>query len=276
MTTLLEILTKGTAYLEKKSVDSPRLTMELMVAHSLKMQRMQLYLEFERPLTDEELAPLRAMLKRRGEREPLQHILGSVEFYDRDFICDARALIPRPETEELVAHILKLKLPENPKILDLCTGSGVIGLSLKGELPSAQVTLADISSEALALAQENATSLQLDVEIIESDLFQNIDGAYDLIVCNPPYVSSNFTVETEVTHDPDISLFSGEDGLDFIRNFVPQALSYLKPNGFVALEIGYDQAEAVSALLTQEGYINVEVKSDIEGVPRFPIASSPA
>ncbi len=275
MTTLLETLTKGTAYLENKGVDSPRLTMELMVAHSLKMQRMQLYLEFERPLTDEELAPLRAMLKRRGEREPLQHILGSVEFYRRDFICDARALIPRPETEELVAHILKLKLPENPKILDLCTGSGVIGLSLKGELPSAQVTLADISSEALALAQENTNELQLEVEIIESDLFQNIDAAYDLIVCNPPYVSSNFSVEAEVAHDPGIALFSGEDGLDFIRDFVPQALTHLKPSGYVALEIGFDQAEAVSALLRQENYTHVEVKSDMEGVPRFPIARNP-
>ena len=272
MTTLLEILTKGTSYLEKKGVDSPRLTMELMVAHTLKMKRMQLYLEFERPLAEDELTPLRAMLKRRGEREPLQHILGEVEFYENTFLCDARALIPRPETEELVDHISKLNLPESPRILDLCCGSGVIGLSLKHKFPESRVTLADISEDALALTTENANKLNLQVETLHSDLFSGITDKYDLIVCNPPYVSSEFEVSEEVKHDPALALFSGKDGLDFLRVFIPEALNHLQPKGQVALEIGYDQAEQVTSLLTNAGYSSVKVLSDLEGVARFPLA----
>ena len=272
MTTLLEILTKGTNYLEKKSVDSPRLTMELMVAHVLKMKRMQLYLEFERPLTDEELTPLRTMLKRRGDREPLQHILGEVEFYGRTFRSDARALIPRPETEELVDYVMLLELPEAPRILDLCSGSGVIGLTLKAELPDADVVLADISKEALALSRENAETLGLPIDFYHSDLFSGVSGTFDLIVCNPPYVAENFKISPEVTHDPALALFSGNDGLDFIRQLLPAARDFLTPNGQIALEIGYDQGTAVTELLKNVGYQNIRIESDMEEIPRFPIA----
>jgi len=274
MTTLLEILTKGTSYLEKKGVDSPRLTMELMVAHVLEMQRMQLYLEFERPLAEEELTPLREMLKRRGEREPLQHILGTVEFYGRPFISDHRALIPRPETEELVDYALQLPLPEAPRILDLCSGSGVIGLTLKAEIPEAEVTLADISDDALSLSRENSDKLGLEVTFVTSDILSGVSGAFDLVICNPPYVADNFPISPEVRHDPALALFSGNDGLDFIRKLIPEARQHLSPNGYIVLEVGYDQGEIVANILKEASYQEVRVECDIDEIPRFPIAKA--
>ena len=273
MTTVLDTLKKGTAYLEKKGVDSPRLTMELLAAHVLKLQRMELYLEFDRPLLEPELEKLRELIKKRGERIPLQHILGTVEFYGREFICDERALIPRPETEELIAYTLKLALPSPLEILDLCSGSGIIGLTLKAELgEDAQVTLADISPTTLSLARENAQKLELEVELLHSDAFDGIEGVYDLIICNPPYVSTDMELEAELCYDPDLALFSGEDGLDLLRSIIPEAKSFLKDGGALALEIGYDQSAKVQTLLEQEGYKNIQVLEDMEKILRFPIA----
>ena len=272
MTTLLETLTKGTAYLEKKGVDSPRLTMELLLAHALKMKRMQLYLEFEKPLTEQELTILRELLKKRGERIPLQHIIGSVDFYGREFLCDARALIPRPETEELIAFILKLDLPNPLSILDLCSGSGIIGLTLKAELGAeATITLADLSSDALSLSRENAEKLGLEAQFIESDCFDNITESYDLIVCNPPYVADGFEISAEVQHDPALALFSGKDGLDLIRKIIPKSTKHLNPEGWLALEIGHDQSNQLETLLNPE-FKNITVYSDMENIPRFPVA----
>ena len=272
MTTLLETLTKGTAYLEKKGVDSPRLTMELLLAHALKMKRMQLYLEFEKPLTEQELTILRELLKTRGERIPLQHIIGSVDFHGREFLCDARALIPRPETEELIAFILKLDLPNPLSILDLCSGSGIIGLTLKAELGAeATITLADLSSDALSLSRENAEKLGLEAQFIESDCFDNITESYDLIVCNPPYVADGFEISAEVQHDPALALFSGKDGLDLIRKIIPKSTKHLNPEGWLALEIGHDQSNQLETLLNPE-FKNITVYSDMENIPRFPVA----
>ena len=272
MTTLLETLTKGTAYLEKKGVDSPRLTMELLLAHALKMKRMQLYLEFEKPLTEQELTILRELLKKRGEKIPLQHIIGSVDFHGREFLCDARALIPRPETEELIAFILKLDLPNPLSILDLCSGSGIIGLTLKAELGAeATITLADLSSDALSLSRENAEKLGLEAQFIESDCFDNITESYDLIVCNPPYVADGFEISAEVQHDPALALFSGKDGLDLIRKIIPKSTKHLNPEGWLALEIGHDQSNQLETLLNPE-FKNITVYSDMENIPRFPVA----
>lgn len=273
MTTLLDTLTKGTAYLENKGVDSPRFTMELLAAHALAMKRMQLYLEFDRPLEEKELEVLRDLLKKRGERIPLQHLLGNVEFLGREFKTDERALIPRPETEELVSHVLKLDLPENPRVLDLCSGSGVIGISLKAELgEGAQVTLADISPATLSLARENAETLGVDVELVHSDLFDELEETFDLIVCNPPYVSSEVELEPELAHDPDLALFSGVDGMDHLKKIIPTAYRFLNKGGVLALEIGYDQKDAVNGLLSETGYEQIEFLEDMEKIPRFPIA----
>src|SRR5438445_7639498 len=159
--TVLQVLQATTAYFKKHSVESPRLNAEHLLAHVLGRKRIDLYLEFERVLTDSELAPLRALVKRRGEGEPLQHLLGTVEFCGHIFLCDKRAMVPRPETEELV-EFLKSRIPgSKPQILDVGTGSGVIALSLAEQFPDAQVHAVDISEDALALARENAARLGL-------------------------------------------------------------------------------------------------------------------
>jgi release factor glutamine methyltransferase len=276
MTTVLEILDKGTAYLAKKGIEDARRNMQMLVAHQLACTRMDLYLRFDQPLEEEQLAPLRDLLKRRGDGVPLQHLLGSVTFHRRDFKTDARALIPRPETEELAEWLLKnVKLPQNPRVLDMGCGSGVLGLTLAADLPGSQAVLADISPDALDLARENAALLEVsNATFIESDLFSALAGqTFDLIVANLPYVpeSDRPTLSKEVAHDPDLALFSGPDGLDVIRRFVPQAKDHLNPGGWLALEIGIDQSAEVESLLRAASLTDVWTLKDLSGIPRFPV-----
>lgn len=284
MTTVLDTIDKGTAYLEKKGIDDARRNMQLLVTHLLGCSRVELYLQFDRPMTDAELTPLREQLKRRGEGEPLQHLLGTVEFYRREFKTDARALIPRPETEELasiiVAEALSLQAPLN--ILDMGTGSGVLGLTLAAELGGKceTATLADVSHDALALAEENNALLGLGrVELVWSDLFSALeDRKYHLIGANLPYISENEreNLSNEVQHDPPLALFGGKDGLDIIRDFIQQAPSHLHPGGIVALETGHDQTPIVEKLLAANGFTNITTHKDLNGIPRFPVACLPS
>lgn len=276
MTTVLEILDKGTAYLAKKGIEDARRNMQMLVAHQLNCTRMDLYLRFDQPLEEDQLAPLRDLLKRRGDGAPLQHLLGSVTFHRRDFKTDARALIPRPETEELAEWLLKnVKLPENPRILDMGCGSGVLGLTLAADIPGSQVTLADLSPDALDLARENAALLEIpNATFIESDLFSALAGrTFDLIVANLPYVpeSDRPTLSKEVTHDPALALFGGPDGLDIIRRFVPVAKNHLAPGGWLALEIGIHQSTEVESLLRAASLTDVLTLKDLSGIPRFPV-----
>lgn len=280
MTTVLDILDKGTAYLQKRGIEDARRNMQMLVAHQLSCTRMDLYLRFDEPLLEEHLPALRESLKKRGEGIPLQHLLGTVYFHNREFKTDARALIPRPETEELVEWLLKnAAFPAAGRILDMGSGSGVLGLTLAAERPDAQVTLADISPEALSLARENAQSLEIaNANFIESDLFANLGGqTFDLIVANLPYVpeADRATLTREVMHDPALALFSGHDGMDLIRRFVPAALDHLVPGGWLALEIGYDQSVVTEALLGAAGFTDVLTISDLSGIPRFPVSRRP-
>jgi release factor glutamine methyltransferase len=278
MTTVLEILDGGTRYLEKRGIEDARRNMQMLVAHQLACTRMELYLRFDQPIDEADLMPLRDALKKRGEGFPLQHLLGSVWFHRNEFNTDARALIPRPETEELVEILLKLPLPETARVLDLGCGSGVLGLSLAAAHPGWHVTLADISPDALALTQENATKLELtNVSFVESDLFSALDGPFDLIAANLPYVpeTERSSLSKEVLHDPALALFGGPDGLDVIRRFAPGAIEKLGPGGWIGLEIGHEQASHVAGLLQDSGFTSIEVKPDLSGIARFPLAQKP-
>ncbi len=273
MKSVLETITGGAAYLEKKGIEEGRRNMEHLLAHVLGCDRLQLYTQFDRPLQEEELVPLRENLQKRGEGVPLQHILGEVWFYGRSFLCDSRGLIPRPETEELAEMVLSRMPQKALRVLDMGCGSGVLGLSICAERPESDVMLSDISTEALALAGENAVRLGLtNCDFVESDLFQNIEGRYDVIVANLPYVAEGEAkgISKEVSHDPELALYSGLEGLDLLRKFIPEAVHHLSAGGMVALEIGYDQAERVKEMLTTANYKAITVEKDLSGVPRFP------
>ena len=278
MSTVLETIEGGTRYLEKRGIEDARRNMQHLVAHQLGCTRMALYLQFDRPLVEDELAPLRDLLKKRGEGVPLQHLLGNVPFHRRDFKSDARALIPRPETEELAELILRQNLPDALAALDMGCGSGVLGLTLAAEHPDWRITLADISTEALALTRENLAALEIPNALpIESDLFANLPGTFDLIVANLPYVaqSDRATLSREVLHDPPLALFSGPDGLDLLRRFIPEAVHHINPGGLLALEIGHDQASHITRLLEDSGFAEIQVHNDLSGIPRFPTARRP-
>jgi len=279
MSTLLETIDGGTRYLEKRGIEDARRNMQMLVARQLGCTRMDLYLQFDRPMDESELVPLRENLKKRGEGFPLQHLLGTVWFHKHEFKTDARALIPRPETEELAEWILKWDLPvEGLEILDMGCGSGVLGLTLAAERPAWTVTLADVSPDALSLTRENSTTLELaNTNFLHSDLFSAIDGQFDGIVANLPYVpeADRATLTREVMHDPALALFSGRDGLDLIRRFIPEAFARLKPGAWIVLEIGHDQASQVREILQTSSFTEIEVKSDLSGIPRFPFGRRP-
>jgi len=271
--TLLEILQSTTAYFQKRDIESPRLNAEHLLAHALKRKRIELYLEFERVLTDEELAPLRDLVRRRGQGEPLQHLLGTVEFGGRVFLCDKRALVPRPETEHLVELLKSRILHPASRIIDIGTGSGVIALSLAAAFPEATVTATDISEDALALARENAERLGLTnrVEFSAGDLLLYVNHVYDLIVANLPYVAAGdrATLSREVRHDPEIALFGGERGDELVRKLVEAAPARLKPGGLLALEVGLGQADDLAALMADKNYHDIKTERDYGGVIRF-------
>lgn len=271
--TLLEVLQSTTAYFEKRAIESPRLNAEHLLAHVLQRKRIELYLEFERQLAEAELAPLRDLVKRRGQGEPLQQLLGTVEFCGRVFLCDKRALVPRPETEQLV-ELLKSRIPHPAsRILDVGTGSGVIALTLAAQFPQAEVYAVDISDEALALARENAARLGLQdrVRFVNSHLLSAVEGAFDLIVANLPYVPTvdRPTLSREVLRDPEVALFGGERGDELVRELIEAAPDRLRPGGLLALEVGIGQADDLVSLLTEKNFHDIESIRDYGGVKRF-------
>ena len=275
---LLEVLQSTTAYFTNHKIENPRLNAEQLLAHTLRLSRMDLYLEFERNLAENELGPLRDLVRRRGQGEPLQHLLGTVEFCGHTFAIDKRAMVPRPETEELVGLLLAEISGQKSgiTILDVGTGSGVIGLSLAVKFPQANVCAIDISEDALSLARENAAQLRLSerVRFQKSDLLENVSERFDLIVANLPYISmqDRHLLAREVLHDPEVALFGGPGGDELVRKLIEQAPAHLEPGGLVALEIGLGQAEGLSDFLRQKNYHDIELKKDYSGISRFLLA----
>jgi len=271
MMSLLEVLKGASEFLGKQGVESPRLNAAHLLAHVMGLKRMDLYLQFDRPLGEKERGPLRDLVRQRGTGIPLQHLLGTVEFCGKTFKSDARALIPRPETELLVERALTYPAPAS--ILDVATGSGVIALSLALGRPEASVTATDISPEALSLAKENAILLSIDrIAFHEVDLLPPPEaGTFDLITANLPYIPAAEIagLSREVSHDPFLALDGGPEGLDLIVRLAPLALERLTSGGHLLLEIGIDQSEAVMACLAGHNYRDIKALPDYQGIPRF-------
>jgi release factor glutamine methyltransferase len=284
MKSVLEVIQSTTSYFAKNEVESPRLNIEHLLAHTLgKKSRMELYTEFDRPLGESVLAPLRELVKRRATGEPLQHLLGTVDFLGKSFRCDARALIPRPETEELVCLLRDHPhFASNPpsRIADIGTGSGIIALSLAAIWPETEAHAVDVSADALTLAQENAAALELSSRVTfhQGPLATPLSETFQLIVANLPYIPSSEipTLSREVQRDPHLALDGGPDGLTLIRPLIEEIASKTHPpllQGLLALEIGEDQSERVCNLLTHQSFTNVTPLRDLQGRQRFVLAS---
>jgi release factor glutamine methyltransferase len=271
--TVLKVLQATTAYLKKHNLENPRLNAEHLMAHALGRKRIELYLDFERELTEPELGPLRELVKRRSEGEPLQHLLGTVEFCGLTFLCDKRAMVPRPETEQLLELVESRIENRESRIVDVGTGSGVIAITLAAKFPEAKILAVDVSDDALALAQENAALLNLRdrVQLLKSCLLENVEGAFDLIVANLPYISTHDrrTLSREVLHDPEVALFAGKRGDELVRELIDQAPPRLRPGGLLALEIGLGQSETLLSALAEKNYRDICSKKDYNGVTRF-------
>jgi release factor glutamine methyltransferase len=277
--TVLELIQNTTAFFQRKGVESPRLSIEHLLAEALGKRRLDLYLDYDQRLPEQILEPLRDKVRRRSEGEPLQHLLGSWEFFGRRFKTDRRALIPRPETERL-AELILTQIPASTspgtRLADVGTGSGVLAITLALERPGLEVVATDLSADTLALARENADVYELDGRIawLQTDLLSEVDTDFDFLVANLPYVPSAeiAKLSREVRHDPPLALDGGEDGLDVIRRFLEQAPSRLKPEGRVYLEIGISQSGGVVDILQKEKFSDISVEKDYQGEDRFVIA----
>lgn len=279
MLSVLEIIKRTTGFLEQRGVESPRLNAELLIGHALGLKRMQLYLQFERPLTEAELERIRPLVKRRAGREPLQYIMGETEFSGLKLKVDRRALIPRPETERLIELVMQQFASPPATVLDLGTGSGAIALALAKAWPGAVVTAVDKSEDALALARENAEVCALAgrVEFVSSDWFAAVPAGekFTLIVANPPYLSDEETAaaQPEVKDfEPRMALSAGTNSAADLERIIRAARPYLAPGGLLACETGIAQHHALVALATGQGYTRAESLRDLAGRERYLLA----
>jgi len=277
MLTLLEIVKRTTDFFAKAGIESARLNAELVIAHALGMNRMKIYLQFERPLTENELEGIRPLVKRRAQREPLAYVLGTAPFGDLTLRVDRRVLVPRPETEQLV-EVIKDSFPASPPaaILDLGTGSGALALALARAYPEARVVAVDASADALALAQDNATACDLAgrVELRRSDWFGAIreDEKFDLLVSNPPYLTEAewAAAQPEVRdHEPKQALVAADAGCADLLRIVAEAPRHLAPGGSLFLETGIDQHPRLLEALAAAGLVGARSLQDWSERPRF-------
>lgn len=286
MLSLLEIITKTTDFFASKGVESARYNAEQVIGHALGLKRMQLYLQFERLLAEAELEKIRPLVKRRAMREPLQHILGTVEWGGVTLKSDKRALVPRPETESLLELVLARKPAGGGgadgmvlRVLDLGTGTGALALGIAVAWAEARVTAIDASEDALALARENAAvnGLGERVEFLKSDWFAALpDGArFEVIVSNPPYLTDEEVAEAEPEvrlHDPRAALVAADAGLADLRRIIAGAVERLAPGGLLALETGIAQHAELLAAVAAAGLREGESCKDLSGRDRFVLA----
>ena len=276
MLTVREIQSRTAEFFSAKGVPDAKLDADLLLAHVLGLKRLDLYLDIERPLTEAQLSQLRPLVKRRADREPLQYILGTIEFCGIPLKVDSRALIPRPEMEELIERIRQTVDTPPQRILDLGTGSGAIAIALNQAFPQAETIAVDKSAEALALAEENASVLAAEnrIQFLKGSWFAPLIGAgrFDLIVSNPPYLREDemATAAPEVVaHEPESALCAGVDGLSDLRSILKGAVQYLSQGGLLALETGIAQHAALESLAIAAGLSETRSLCDMNGRERF-------
>ena len=284
--TITRILAWTRQYFAGKGIENPRLDAELLLCEVLHCERITLYVHFDQPLQESELARYRDFIIRRGKQEPLAYILGHKEFYKYDFKVTPAVLVPRPETELLVEHVAQAPLPAAPRILDVGTGSGAILVSLLAELLQATGVGVDKSPAALAVAKANAAYVAEQVKdaslperavFKESDVLSALPPAakFAVLVSNPPYIPSQVipTLAQDVQREPHLALDGGPDGLDLYRKLLAAAPAYLEPGGLVALEIGEDQGKAVADLAVAAGFAVHTVLQDYSNLDRMVLAT---
>jgi release factor glutamine methyltransferase len=304
--TIQKLLNWTTEYFTKNALDSPRLSAELLLSHILAMKRIELYTQFDKPVTKQQLGLLHDLVKRAGQNEPIAYLVGKTEFYSLELNVTADCCIPRPETELLVERAIeflrtrpvrnstmfnvtqKQEISNGARtskqfVCDLCTGCGCIAIAIAKNFPNADIIATDISDAALNIAAKNVEKHQLNkrIKLLCGDLFDplvpHLDvEKFDLIVCNPPYVSSAEFEKLDKNvkdYEPKLALFAGEDGLDTYRRIVEKIDAFLKPDGALMLEIGYSQGQAVRELLEQAGsFSKITIEKDFHNNDRIVIA----
>jgi release factor glutamine methyltransferase len=282
--TILELLRWTTEHFEKQGIETAKLDAECLLAHALGTKRLQLYLDFEKPIHPDERARFRELVLRRArERVPVSQLVGSKEFWSLELDVSSKVLCPRPETETLVEVGLSF-LPDRLaeyRVLDLGTGSGAIALAVSSERPNARVTATDISPEALQIARSNADKLQLSerLRFLEGDLLGAVPGEqFDLVVSNPPYVARRDIegLPPELAHEPAVALFGGDDGFEVLSRLVTGVQDALVPGGVFAVEVAPDQAERIEEECKQTGFEEIETLRDLARRPRVVAARKPS
>ena len=260
--TVVELLENTTRYFAKHEVPSPRLTIELMLAEILQKTRMQLYLEYDKPVPEEAMDRLRPLVKRRAGGEPLEYLLGTTTFAGHRVEVTPDVLIPRPETEILLEAVIKRIDPAGLPVLDVGTGSGILALSLAKKFPGLEIIAVDVSPAALAVTRRNTQGIS-NIRLVESDLLadQSLPERFQMIVANLPYISADQIdgLMREVRHEPKLALEGGADGLDLIRKLITQSAGRTK---YLALEFGDGQAEEAKTLCLRAGYALIECLPD--------------
>lgn len=275
--TVRRVLEWTTSHLKKHGSDTPRLDAEILLAFARGCPRIQLYTQFDEPLSDQVRAQMRELVQRRSKAEPVAHLVGQREFFSLTFKVTRDVLIPRPDTETLVIEILDhVKNLPSARILDLCTGSGCVAIAVARNCKTAHVTASDISAPALAIARENAARNHVEdrVELVESDLFASFPAgsAFDIIAGNPPYIPTAeiSTLDADVAlHEPRLALDGGADGLSVLRRIIHEAPAFASPNALLLLEFTPEQATSLEAMLAEHGgYDEISVRKDLAHRPR--------
>lgn len=275
MKTITEHLNWGRDYLEAHKIENASLDTKILLSFATKIPKTEFITHPEVEIPHAQSGLFQELVKRRGNNEPVAYLIHEKEFYGLAFYVNENVLIPRPETEILIELFEKKTPSKTIRVCDVGTGSGAISVTLKKTFPDLHMTAVDISPDALWIAKMNAQMHRVDIEFVESDLLSKVEGAFDVIVANLPYVPTGDipTLSKDVQFEPKLALDSGEDGLDHYRKLLPQAHQKLTTGGFILIEYGIDQTEKLKTLLQSAGFSSIEVRKDFAGIDRIIFAS---